>query len=132
MTSCSCTNDPCSCGEIIVTPQGPIVITVDTPASPTGPSAGDVVIGPGQGGAQGPTGPTGPTGPIGPNIPIAYAHSQGISASVWPVNHDLGFYPNVTVVDSAGFVVEGHLEYVDTNNLTLTFSAQFSGTAYLS
>jgi hypothetical protein len=44
------------------------------------------------------------------------------------VGHGLGKYPAVTVMDSADNQVEGDIQYVDLNNLTVTFSAPFSGT----
>lgn len=44
------------------------------------------------------------------------------------VAHNLGKYPAVTVFDSAGDQCEGDPDYLDLNNLTVTFSAPFSGT----
>lgn len=44
------------------------------------------------------------------------------------VEHNLGKYPAVTVFDSAGDQCEGAVEYADLNNLTVSFSAPFSGT----
>ena len=64
--------------------------------------------------------------------PIAYHFTQSVPASVWTIEHNLNFYPNVTVVDSAGTNVEGELHYIDSNNLTVTFTSAFSGSAYLS
>lgn len=61
-----------------------------------------------------------------------YTHNQMIPAAVWNVAHALGYYPNVTVVDSAGSQVVGDVQYTDINNLIITFSAGFSGKAYLS
>lgn len=43
------------------------------------------------------------------------------------VPHNLNKYPATTVIDSAGDEVEGIVEYTDLNNLTLVFSAPFSG-----
>ena len=63
---------------------------------------------------------------------LAYAHTQGVSSSTWTINHNLDFYPNVTVVDSAGTIVEGEIAYTSRNQVVLTFSAAFSGKAYLS
>lgn len=63
---------------------------------------------------------------------LAYAHTQGTSNSTWTINHNLDFYPNVTVVDSAGTIVEGEIAYTSRNQVVLTFSAAFSGKAYLS
>lgn len=63
---------------------------------------------------------------------ITYVHTQSSSASTWNINHNLGYYPNVTIIDSSGRVVEGEIDYVDVNNIQLLFSAAFTGTAYLS
>lgn len=48
-------------------------------------------------------------------------------ASLVSVAHNLGKYPAVTVFDSAGDQVEGDVDYTDLDNLTVTFSAPFSG-----
>jgi hypothetical protein len=64
--------------------------------------------------------------------PISYHHVQGTSASVWTIIHNLGWYPNVTVEDSAGTIVEGEIAYTNRNSLTLSFYSAFSGNAYLS
>ena len=63
---------------------------------------------------------------------LAYAHTQSVASATWTINHNLDFYPNVTVVDSAGTIVEGEIAYTSRNQIVLTFSAAFSGTAYLS
>jgi hypothetical protein len=64
--------------------------------------------------------------------PISYHFNQLTSSNTWIIAHGLNFYPNVTVVDSAGTIVEGEIHYTDSNNLTLTFTSAFSGSAYLS
>ena len=60
-----------------------------------------------------------------------YVHDQGVSASVWSVSHGLGKYPSVMVVDSANSVVVGEIEYIDSNNIVITFNSGFSGYAYI-
>jgi hypothetical protein len=61
-----------------------------------------------------------------------FVFSQISTASdTWVINHNLLKFPSVTVVDTAGSVVQGEITYTDNNNLTLTFSAAFKGTAYL-
>lgn len=62
----------------------------------------------------------------------SYIHVQNTPASTWTITHSLGFYPNVTVSDSAGTILEGQIEYPDVTTIVLTFSAAFSGKAYLS
>ena len=87
-------------------------------------------------GEQGPAGAKGDKGDKGdqglPGLSGAsYTHTQAIPQSVWAISHNLGRYPSVTVVDSAGSVVVGDIEYVSNNSVVLTFSAAFGGSAYL-
>ena len=63
---------------------------------------------------------------------VAYQHTQGVTSSSWIITHNLGFYPNITVKDSAGSIVEGEIVYDSANQVTLNFQAAFSGLAYLS
>lgn len=60
-----------------------------------------------------------------------YTHNQIIASDTWDIVHNLGKYPNVTIIDSAGSLVIGKINYVSNNEIKLTFSAAFSGTAYL-
>lgn len=61
-----------------------------------------------------------------------YTHQQAIPDSIWTILHNLGFNPNVSVVDSAEQQVQGTIKYINLNTLTVEFSFPFSGTAYLS
>lgn len=61
----------------------------------------------------------------------AHTHVQGTPATVWTVTHGLAKRPSVTVTDSAGNVVYGDVKYLSNSSLTITFSAAFSGNAYL-
>ena len=63
---------------------------------------------------------------------VSYRHLQGSVTSVWTVNHNLNFYPNVTVYDSAGSMVEGTVNHLNPVSLTITFSDPISGKAHLS
>lgn len=60
-----------------------------------------------------------------------YTHIQSITSDLWEITHNLDKYPSVSVVDSAGSVVVGDVEYVSTNALTITFGAAFKGKAFL-
>lgn len=82
-------------------------------------------------GAVGPMGPMGPVGPAGSGGDKAYTHPQGPASDVWVITHNLGKHPSVTVQDSAFDAVDGDVFYNDANTLTITFSAAFSGFAYL-
>lgn len=105
----------------------------------TGPSRVAVVREPivetvqiGISGPQGAQGPQGPQGPSGQGTTSGETWTQGVAASTWNVTHSLGYYPNVTVVDSAGTTVEGDVSYPSLTQVTLTFNGAFSGVAYLS
>ena len=69
----------------------------------------------------------GATGAVGG----VFAFAQSTPLSVWNVNHNLGYYPNVSVVDSTGEKVYGDIHYVNINNVQLSFVGSFSGNAYL-
>jgi hypothetical protein len=60
-----------------------------------------------------------------------FKFEQGVPASTWVVQHNLGKKPSVMVVDSGDNEVEGCTNYIDDDNLEIVFSAPFSGTAYL-
>lgn len=63
---------------------------------------------------------------------VAYTHTQNAVSNSWVITHNLGFKPNVTVQDSAGTTYEGEINHTSANSLTVSFSAAFSGKAYLS
>ena len=104
---------------------------------------------PGQRGATGPTGPagaTGPTGPTGPAGPQGPQGPQGVpgagfdtftftppdARTQWIINHNLGYYPNVTVLDEFGTEYLGNIQYNGLNSLIITFLQSTYATAYLS
>jgi hypothetical protein len=66
-----------------------------------------------------------------------FVFTQASPATAWGegnpkvVNHGLNKYPSVTIVDSAGTRVIGDVQYIDKNNITITFINQFSGKAFL-
>lgn len=84
-------------------------------------------------GPPGPPGATGATGPPGTGGGDAhYEHSQLVPSAVWVINHGLGKRPSVDVVDSAGSGPwEGAIDYTTLNQVVITFSAPFGGTAIL-
>jgi len=57
--------------------------------------------------------------------------SQPIPSSTWTINHNMGKFPSVSVVNNNNILMYGDTSYQDKNNLTITFSAGFSGKAYL-
>lgn len=120
--------------EIVVVPSPTTTVSVSPAVTPsTPPPVVNVFEGqPGPQGVAGPQGPSGPQGPPGPTPTIAYTHTQNAVSSIWTINHNLGFYPNVTTLDSAGTTIEGSIAFTNVNTLTITFSVGLTGTAYLS
>lgn len=62
----------------------------------------------------------------------SYVHSQTQAAAQWTINHNLNRYPSVHIVDYNNDEVIGDLRYTTVNQVVLTFSEPFSGSAFLS
>jgi len=60
-----------------------------------------------------------------------YVYTQTSPSELWVIQHNLDKFPSVTTVNSNNVVYYGDIVYIDTNNLTIEFSAGFSGKAYL-
>ena len=66
-----------------------------------------------------------------------YTHTQATPSSLWVIHHNLGRYPSVSVVDSAGNEGYGDVSYLLGDpgkagvELTVAFSSPFSGKAFL-
>lgn len=86
---------------------------------------------PGPPGPAGDPGEPGPPGPPGSGGDLSFAHTQSTASDTWVITHNLGKYPAVTVVDSANDECEGNVNHVSTSQLVITFSAAFSGRAFL-
>ena len=63
--------------------------------------------------------------------PLEYLHPQPQASDTWVISHNLSKRPAVTVVDSTDREVVGDIKYDSDNQITITFSAGFSGEAYL-
>lgn len=63
---------------------------------------------------------------------MTYVHTQSSASNSWTITHNLGYFPNVDIVDSAGTAVIGDYQHVDVNTITATFTSPFAGKAYLS
>lgn len=61
----------------------------------------------------------------------SFDFTQGIPSATWTINHDLDKFPSVTVVNESKEVMIGNIQYVNNNTVIITFSAPFSGYAYL-
>lgn len=57
---------------------------------------------------------------------------QESPAYVWNITHSLGYIPNIFIQDTDGRDIEGIVDSIDINNLTISFTSPVAGTAYLS
>lgn len=60
-----------------------------------------------------------------------HKHNQNTAASTWNVAHNLGKFPSATMVLSTGQKGYGDINYIDENNLTITFASAETGKAYI-
>ena len=75
-------------------------------------------------------GPQGAPGTFNP-ADIFYAHTQATASAVWTINHNLNGEPTAVVLDSAGTQCEGTFSYPSKNQMVITFTSAFTGTAYV-
>jgi hypothetical protein len=59
-----------------------------------------------------------------------YTFTQPTPSATWVVTHNMNKFPSVSIVDSAGNIVEGDTIYNTLNSCTLNFQGSFSGKAY--
>lgn len=60
-----------------------------------------------------------------------YYHSQGTPQEEWVIEHNLGKYPAVTVINSAGEQIYCDVKFDSINQVTLKFGSPLSGSAFM-
>lgn len=83
---------------------------------------------------SGPPGEEGPPGPSGPQGPpsLYFAYEQLVSSDNWIIDHNLGIFPSVMIVDSGNTVIEPDIIYLNENQVQIQFGSPTSGKAYFS
>jgi hypothetical protein len=66
------------------------------------------------------------------NIPTVQTSGTWSGYYIWTINHNLNFYPNITVFDSGNNIVETHVSYSNANTAIIIMNSAISGIAYLS
>lgn len=66
------------------------------------------------------------------SIPTIQSSGKWNGYYIWTINHNLNFYPNVTVFDSGNNMIEAYVDYDNANTATIVMNSAISGTAYLS
>ena len=66
------------------------------------------------------------------DITARYTYTQPLAIKDWIITHNLGRFPSgIMVVDSAGSVIEGAVQYINNNSIKISFNYAFSGIAYI-
>lgn len=117
-----------------VGPRGSGVLAGEGPPTSSVGTTGDIYIDTASGAYYGPK-----ENGLWPAVPFyqiegltsRYVFTQASPASTWSITHPLGGFPSVTIVDSSGSVVVGDVSYNSNTSVVVSFSAPFSGNAYL-
>lgn len=78
-----------------------------------------------------PVGGSGGSGSSGGSGGVAYRHQQNSPATVWVINHNLGFWPAVSIVDTGGFEIEADVRHMSANQVVIVFAIPLAGVARL-
>lgn len=68
---------------------------------------------------------------INKSVDAAYIFEQLAASDTWIIEHNLGKYPSVTLVDSAGTQFFAEVEYNSINQCTIYMNGACKGKAYL-
>ena len=65
---------------------------------------------------------------------VKYVHTQSTVSNDWTITHNLGYFPNVTILDNENppRIIEADIRYLNTSSVRIIMNTSMSGTAYLS
>lgn len=114
--------------DVITVTEDQTIVTVGETVDVVTTTETDTVITIAESGPQGPQGTQGPQGPTGASGSGDKSFEMDFTAqSFITVNHNLGKYPAVTVIDSSGNICIGNVDNLSKNTLTISFSSAFTG-----
>lgn len=61
-----------------------------------------------------------------------FSFTQNTPSTIWEIIHNLGYIPNIRTEDMDGYDIDGVINIININHITITFSSPISGKAYLS
>lgn len=70
-------------------------------------------------------------GPQGPAGSGAYVHTQTTVSSTWTINHNMGFYPSVELLDTGSQEIDGEISHPSVNQTVVTLNPASAGFARL-
>ena len=62
---------------------------------------------------------------------VRFVYTQNAPANEWTIVHNLGFFPNITVLDNQNRLLEVYIEYLNINTAKIVMNSACSGIAYL-
>lgn len=62
---------------------------------------------------------------------IAFTHTQVSASTLWTINHNLGFRPAVSILDSGGNEIEANVVHTGPDQLFIHFAIPVAGMARL-
>jgi hypothetical protein len=68
-------------------------------------------------------------GPPGVGGATAYVHHQPTPSTEWIINHNLGYYPDVTVLSTGLAEVDAEVVHISVNQTRVYFVVPFAGIA---
>ena len=66
-----------------------------------------------------------------PSSDKTFVFEQGVASDTWIIKHNLGKFPSVSLVDSAGTQFDADVEYNDINTCTVRMNGATTGKAFL-
>jgi hypothetical protein len=73
----------------------------------------------------------GPQGPQGPAGSAAYEFVQASPATIWTINHNLGYRPSVEILDAGSQEIDGEVAHPSVNQTVVTLNPASAGLARL-
>ena len=70
-------------------------------------------------------------GPQGPAGGAAFVYQQVAPATVWTINHNLGYKPSVELLDSGSQEIDGEIAHPSNNQTVVTLNPASAGLARL-
>lgn len=59
-----------------------------------------------------------------------YVHTQAVPSTTWTINHNLGKFPSISIVDTSDREWLGDIIHNSINQAVVVFAASFGGKAY--
>jgi hypothetical protein len=61
-----------------------------------------------------------------------FVHNQISAAATWNVDHNLGYFPHITIIMDDGTIVGADVDHTNINSAVITFPTPYTGKAVCS